>query len=72
MQNMLGSHSLTEAMQQRIADYSLEIRSAPQIMSHPKIISTRLMFRLCDLLPPNNAGTPGSCETVSRKKTGLF
>lgn len=51
MQNMLGSHSLTEAMQQRIADYSLEIRSVPQIMSHPMIFSTRLMFRLCGLPP---------------------
>lgn len=29
MQNMLGSRSLTEAMQQRIVDYSLEIRSVP-------------------------------------------
>lgn len=35
MQNMLASHSLTEAMHQRIADYSLEIRSVPRIMSHP-------------------------------------
>lgn len=48
---MLGSHSLTEAMQQRIADYSLEIRSVPQIMPHPMIFSTRLMFRLCGLPP---------------------
>lgn len=38
MQTMLGSHSLTEALQQRIADYSLEIRSVPQIMFHPVIL----------------------------------
>ncbi|XP_056893551.1 coiled-coil and C2 domain-containing protein 2A isoform X4 [Takifugu flavidus] len=31
MQNMLGSHSLTEAMQQRITDYSLEIRNTRQL-----------------------------------------
>lgn len=35
MQSMLSSHSLTEALQQRIADYSLEIRSVPHFMSHP-------------------------------------
>lgn len=34
---MLGSHSLTEAMQQRISDYSLEIRSVLQMMPHPVI-----------------------------------
>uniref|UniRef100_H3C4H9 Coiled-coil and C2 domain containing 2A n=1 Tax=Tetraodon nigroviridis TaxID=99883 RepID=H3C4H9_TETNG len=31
MQSMLSSHSLTEALQQRIADYSLEIRNTRQL-----------------------------------------
>lgn len=31
-----------------------------------------LRFWSCDLPTPNNAGTPGSCGTVSRRKTGLF
>lgn len=50
---MLGSHSLTEAMQQRISDYSLEIRSVLQMMPHPVIffLAADLMFRLCDLAP---------------------
>lgn len=52
MQNMLGSHSLTEAMQQRISDYNLEIRSVLQIMPHPVIfLAADLRFRLCDLPP---------------------
>lgn len=34
MQKMLSSHSLTEALQQRVADYSLEIRSVLQLMTH--------------------------------------
>lgn len=38
---MLGSHSLTEAMQQRISDYNLEIRSVLQIVPHPVIFSSR-------------------------------
>lgn len=52
MQNMLGSHSLTEAMQQRITDYSLEIRSVPQIISLLRLLTTRSMLQLCDFFSP--------------------
>lgn len=52
MQNMLGSHSLTEAMQQRITDYSLEIRSAPQIISLLRLLTTRLILQSCDFFSP--------------------
>lgn len=52
MQNMLGSHSLTEAMQQRITDYSLEIRSVPQISSILRLLITRLMLQSCDFFSP--------------------
>lgn len=73
MQSMLGSHSLTEAMEQRIADYSLEIRSDPQIMTLLRLFTARLMLQLCDVFSSLTiAGTPGSCETVNRRKTGLF
>lgn len=67
MQNMLGSHSLTEAMQQRITDYSLEITSVPPIISLPRLLTTKLMFQSCDFFPPLKSQEH---QAVARQRAG--
>lgn len=70
MQNMLGSHSLTEAMQQRITDYSSEIRSVPQIISLLRLF--RLTLQTCDFFSQNLRNTRQLRDSEQEKDRTLL